>query len=123
MEYIKKGIIKVPESVMENKDNSYFYSVPYYGSIWAYSYNPIDFTPKSIIKYVGVYPETLPNADEFGSRGQQEHYMKSITYKSTDYRRDVFVDMEGAHTPSSKIQKFADQSKLMKQFIDEYTSK
>ena len=125
MKYIKLGIIKTKLSgdMRYDSNGSYFYPVPYFGKIYAFSYNPLDYTPKSILTFVGVYPDSVSFTEDFGTRDHTEHYMKSITYKVADYRHDIFksnISRIGSQTASDKIESFVKESLLMKEFMDDY---
>ncbi len=78
-----KGVIPIFDSDLAN-DTDIFYSIPYYGEIFAYSFNPITGMPKQLIKYIGIYPDATGFTEDFGSRDKSEHYMKSISYKVSD---------------------------------------
>ena len=122
MEYYKLGYIKTPENFYKT-DTDYFYSVPYYGAIWAYAYNPFDFTPKAVMKFIGVYPDNSSYADIFGNRSATEHYMKAINYRVIDTDRAIYSPSMLDPTKGSAadhIETFASGSPLMKQFVDTY---
>ena len=118
MKDLKKGFVELPDEYLAD-DTDIFYQVPYYGQIWAYAYNPVDLRPKEIVKYIGVFPSGNNLSDEFGQRGQNNHYMKNITYNVVDFDRSVFPLHTNKITFSNKdFENFYNKSKLFKDFID-----
>ena len=116
MSDLKKGFVELPSEYLA-RDTDIFYQVPYYGQIWAYAYNPIDLRPREIIKYIGVFPTNDTLSDSFGQRGQNNHYMKNISYNVVDYDRAVYPTT--VKLPSNEhFQKFYRDSVLFREFID-----
>ena len=116
MKDLKKGMVDLPDKYLA-KDTDIFYQVPYFGQVWAYAYNPVDLRPREIIKYVGVYPSNDALSDSFGQRGQNNHFMKDISYNVVDFNRSVYPVTE--HMASGEhFAKFYKDSVLFKDFID-----
>jgi len=116
MKDLKKGFVELPDEYLAD-DTDIFYQVPYYGQIWAYAYNPVDLRPKEIVKYIGVFPSGNNLSDEFGQRGQNNHYMKNITYNVVDFDRSVYPATEKA-VSAEHFNKFYQMSRLFRNFID-----
>ena len=116
MEDLKKGFIKLPDEY-KAKDTDIFYPVVYYGQIWAYSFDPLTLRPRELVKYTGVYPTNTNLSDSFGQRGQNNHYMKNISYNVVDTDRTVFPHTK-KQSPGDDFQEFYDESALFREFID-----
>jgi len=116
MDHVSKGYVDM-SSVLAN-ETEYFFKIPYYGAIWAYSYNPFTLAPKHVMKFIGVYPDNLSNTDVYGSRDKTEHYMKAVSYKVSNSYRSSYIDSESTTTPAQKFNNFIAQSKLMKEFVE-----
>jgi len=121
MKDLKKGFVELPDEYLAD-DTDIFYQVPYYGQIWAYAYNPVNLRPKEIVKYIGVFPSSNNLSDEFGQRGENNHYMKSITYNVVDFDRSVFpYTMKNNLSSNYCFNHFYNVSKLFRDFIDTCT--
>jgi len=116
MKDLKKGYIDLPDKYRAS-DVDVFCPIPYYGRIWAYSYNPVDLRPRSIILYNGIYPSNDNLSDAFGQRGQNNHYMKNISYNVVNFDRSVYSIKKNIH-PSQHFDEFYRSSKVFKNFID-----
>jgi len=116
MKDLKKGFIKLPDE-FKAKDTDIFYPVIYYGQIWAYSFDPVSLRPREIVKYVGVYPTNDNLSDSFGQRGQNNHYMKNISYNVVDFTRAVYPHTR-RQTAGEDFNDFYKDSALFREFID-----
>lgn len=101
--------------------SSMTYPIFYYGAIWAYAFNPVDLTPKILMKFIGVYPSAMTLSETYGNRAANEHYMKAINYHVADFDRAVYVDDSPSIPSIQKFSNFANQSYLVNEFMIKYS--
>ena len=122
---LKRGDVDLSElygpSANYDIASSMTYPIFYYGAIWAYAFNPIDLTPKMVMKFVGVYPSAITVSETYGNRAANEHYMKAINYNVADFDRAVYVDNVQSVPSITKFSNFTEQSYLMREFMNKYS--